>query len=111
MLTLLDTGCRIDEVLSLRVEDCDMDNLLLTVNGKGRKQRRVPFSFELRRVLSRYVADYCKSGDAVLFGTQRGKFGQAKCFEGCEAALQATWLRASGADAAFFQAHIRGLLL
>lgn len=73
VLTLLDTGCRIDEVLSLRLEDCDMDNLLLTVNGKGRKQRRVPFSFELRRVLARYVADYCKPGDAVLFGTQRGK--------------------------------------
>lgn len=73
VLTLLDTGCRIDEVLSLHVEDCNMDNLLLTVNGKGRKQRRVPFSFELRRVLARYVTDFCKQGDAVLFGTRRGK--------------------------------------
>ena len=47
VLILLDTGCRISEALDLRVSDCDFDNLLLTFNGS--KQRRVPFSFELRR--------------------------------------------------------------
>jgi integrase/recombinase XerD len=51
MLTLLDTGCRISEVLGLRANDIDLDNLLLTVNGKGQKQRKVPFSFELRKHL------------------------------------------------------------
>jgi integrase/recombinase XerD len=45
---LLDTGCRISEALSIRVRDIDMDNMLLTLDGKGRKQRIVPFSFELR---------------------------------------------------------------
>ena len=48
LLTLADTGCRIDEALSLRWEDVDFDNLLLTVTGKGNKQRKIPFSFELR---------------------------------------------------------------
>jgi integrase/recombinase XerD len=48
ILVLLDTGCRIDEVLSLKAADCDPDNLLFTVAGKGRKQRKIPFSFELR---------------------------------------------------------------
>ena len=48
---LLDTGVRIDEALTLRVCDLDFDNLLLTVFGKGRKERRIPFSFELRKVL------------------------------------------------------------
>ena len=33
VLTLLDTGCRISEALGLRIEDCDLDNLLLTVTG------------------------------------------------------------------------------
>ena len=33
--TILDTGCRIDEVLSARVHDFDFDSLLLTVVGKG----------------------------------------------------------------------------
>jgi integrase/recombinase XerD len=35
-------------VLSARVRDFDFENLLLTVIGKGDKQRIVPFSFELR---------------------------------------------------------------
>jgi len=45
---ILDTGCRIEELLTARVSDFDLDNLLLTVCGKGRKERRVTFSIELR---------------------------------------------------------------
>jgi integrase/recombinase XerD len=52
--TLLDTGCRIDEILSLTVDHVDYDNLLLHVRGKGNKERKVPFSLELRKVLFRY---------------------------------------------------------
>jgi len=51
MMTLIDTGCRIDEALSLRWDDCDFENLLLTVSGKGANERKVPMSFELRRFL------------------------------------------------------------
>ena len=40
LLTLADTGCRIDEVLSLKWADVDLDNLLITVIGKRDKQRR-----------------------------------------------------------------------
>jgi integrase/recombinase XerD len=69
VLVLLDTGTRIDEVLTLRVQDVDMDNLLLTVTGKGRKQRRIPFSFELRRVLYRHIADR----QGLVFATRHGK--------------------------------------
>ncbi len=52
--TILDTGCRIDEVLSARVPDFDFGNLLLTVVGKGDKQRIAPFSFALRKQLLRF---------------------------------------------------------
>jgi integrase/recombinase XerD len=52
--TILDTGCRIDEVLTARCSDFDFNNLLLTVVGKGDKQRIVPFSFELRKLLVRF---------------------------------------------------------
>ena len=45
---------RIDEVLSSRVRDLDLANTLLTVIGKGDKQRIVPFSFELRKRLVRF---------------------------------------------------------
>ena len=52
--TLLDTGCRVQEVLDACIDHFDFDDLLLTVNGKGEKPRRVPFSIELRRILYRY---------------------------------------------------------
>lgn len=42
LLTLFDAGMRIDEASSLRVEHCNLDDLLFT--GKGRKQRVIPFS-------------------------------------------------------------------
>jgi len=51
---VLDTGIRIDEALTVRANAVDYDNLLVTVFGKGRKERRIPFSFELRKVLYRY---------------------------------------------------------
>lgn len=50
-LVLLDTGLRLDEALGMKISDVDMDNLLLTVRGKGDKDRKVPMSFELRRAL------------------------------------------------------------
>ena len=48
MATILDSGCRIEELLTASVTAFDFDNMLLTVFGKGRKERRVPFSTELR---------------------------------------------------------------
>jgi integrase/recombinase XerD len=45
---------RIDEALTLRGGEVDYDNLLVTVFGKGRKERRIPFAFELRKVLFRW---------------------------------------------------------
>lgn len=53
--SLLDTGCRIRELLDSRVDDFDFDDLLVTVVGKGDKQRRIPFSIDLRRILFRYL--------------------------------------------------------
>ncbi len=73
ILVLLDTGCRIDEVLSLRVAGCDLDNLLFTVTGKGRKQRRIPFSFELRRVLSRFLRSFPSD---LVFATRKNGGGR-----------------------------------
>jgi len=71
VLVLLDTGCRISEALGVRVHDCDLVNLLLTVTGKGEKQRRLPFSLELRRVLVRHCAD--RHPQELLFSTRRGR--------------------------------------
>ena len=70
-LLLLDTGARITEALSLRVSDVDLDNMLLVLNGKGRKQRIVPFSFALRKALHHFIADFLRP-DSLLFATQVG---------------------------------------
>jgi integrase/recombinase XerD len=69
VLFLLDTGCRITEALTVHVCDIDLDNLLVTLDGKGRKQRIVPISMELRRVLFRYIKT---PPDSLLFTTRRG---------------------------------------
>jgi integrase/recombinase XerD len=70
VLLLLDTGCRITEALKLRVNDIDLDNMLVTLDGKGRKQRVVPFSFELRKAFFRYIRDFGRKLDALLFATE-----------------------------------------
>ena len=70
ILFLLDTGCRISEALTLHVSDVDLDNLLVKLNGKGRKQRVVPFSMELRAHLFKTIKDI--QPGALLLGTSNG---------------------------------------
>lgn len=70
ILLLLDTGCRISEALTLRVSEIDMGNMLITLDGKGRKQRIVPFSFELRRALFRYITDFNRKSDLFLLASR-----------------------------------------
>jgi integrase/recombinase XerD len=67
---LLDTGCRITEALTLRVGEIDMDNLLATLDGKGRKQRIVPISFALRKTLFRHCRETNRKPDSLLFATR-----------------------------------------
>jgi integrase/recombinase XerD len=52
--TIIDTGTRIDEALSLKRAEVNFDDLLITVTGKGSKQRIIPFSRELRKVIWRW---------------------------------------------------------
>jgi len=66
-LLLLDVGCRIGEALSLHVSEIDFENLLVTLDGKGRKQRVVPFSFELRKAMFRYCKEFTRKPESLLF--------------------------------------------
>ena len=68
LLTLVDTGTRISEILNLKWADVDLDNNLMTVMGKGRKSRIIPFSFELRKHLFRW-----KGQCQLVFSTRDGK--------------------------------------
>lgn len=68
-MLILDGGYRISEVLGLVFENCDFDNLVVKVRGKGNKHRLVPLSLEMRRVLYRYATKNSAPG-RLLFGTR-----------------------------------------
>jgi len=70
VLFLLDTGCRISEALNLHLRDIDLDNMLVTLDGKGRKQRIVPISYELRRAVFRYMRESNRTPDSLLFANR-----------------------------------------
>jgi integrase/recombinase XerD len=52
---LADTGIRIKEALGLKRADVDLQTMLLTVFGKGRKDRTIPFSISMRKILFRWL--------------------------------------------------------
>ena len=68
-LAILDTGLRASEVLGLTKEDINMDTLVFKVLGKGGKHRLVPFSFELRRSLYKFVSS--RGTSLFIFGTNK----------------------------------------
>ena len=71
---LLDSGLRIEETLGITRDQLDLENLLVKVKGKGQKYRVVPISFELRKVLFRWLS---RNRFSLLFPTmQGGKLGQ-----------------------------------
>jgi integrase/recombinase XerD len=69
LLCAIDTGCRIEELLTLTRQNVDFDSLVIRVTGKGKKERIVPFSIELRKslfkLLKRHEFD-------LVFCTQQG---------------------------------------
>jgi integrase/recombinase XerD len=69
VLTALDTGCRINELLTLTKDNIDFDNLLIKVTGKGNKDRIIPISFDCRKILFKYLKDH--NADLV-FCTKQG---------------------------------------
>jgi integrase/recombinase XerD len=71
-LTLLDTGVRIAEALSLEWARVDFDQCVLTVYGKGGKERVVPFSTELRKVLWRWHTVKRTRPSPLVFATYGG---------------------------------------
>jgi integrase/recombinase XerD len=78
ILFLLDTGCRISEALNVRVREIDFENMLVMLDGKGRKQRIVPFSFELRKTMYQFCKETRRKEDDLLFDN-RGHTKLGRC--------------------------------
>ena len=60
---LYSSGLRISEACNLKLEDVDLDNMFLTVRGKGGRERLVPFGEQSLMVLRKYLE---KARDDIL---------------------------------------------
>jgi integrase/recombinase XerD len=72
ILLLLDTGVRVSEALNVERSRVNLDAMTLMVFGKGRKERLVPFSLELRKALFRWQTLPREHSSRLLFATRSG---------------------------------------
>jgi len=73
IMLLVDTGARIDEALTCLVSNVDLDNLVVKVRGKGNKERLLPISVEMRKILWVYATRHrFKVPSDYLFPTRDG---------------------------------------
>lgn len=68
----LATGCRVDEVVKVKLCDIDFNRKTLLVIGKGNKQRRVYFTERCKRALLNYL-DTREDTKPWLFVSERGE--------------------------------------
>lgn len=66
---LYDGGLRIDELLSLKVNDLKFEtiNTVTVLHGKGNKKREVPISDDVSTILRIYIRDFNLSSNDLLF--------------------------------------------
>jgi len=62
--TLYSSGIRVGELTGLNMQDLDLENGLLRVRGKGKKERIVPFGFPAGASLRAYLSGRRKDGPA-----------------------------------------------
>lgn len=67
ILTLLDTGIRIRELVSLNVDDVNFSDNFISVKGKNGHLRNVPLSTQLKPTLKKYVKVRGISSTEALF--------------------------------------------
>ncbi|WP_287826741.1 tyrosine-type recombinase/integrase [Oscillibacter sp.] len=84
MYLLYDSGCRIQEILSLKLKDFFVQNgtAELHIIGKGNKFRITPISEELIPKFERYCRHYHKSStydDYLFYTKRRGACSQMSC--------------------------------
>jgi integrase/recombinase XerD len=111
ILFLLDTGCRITEALTLHIADIDYENLLVTLDGKGCKQRVVPFSFELRKAMFRYFKESNRAPDHLLFANSaQTKLGRRNVLRDVKLRCKKLGFAPPMSHSPLIPAHFRGEL-
>jgi len=59
---LVDCGLRVHELVTIRISNVDFVNSLLTITGKGGKQRQVPMSPATTSIISHQIDAVCTTG-------------------------------------------------
>lgn len=73
ILLLLDTGLRASELCGAKIHSADLVACHITVMGKGKKERRVPFSARTGKAIWRYLSTRENAGpDDALFLSSGG---------------------------------------
>ena len=77
ILTLLDTGMRVSELCTLKLDNVWLEDGMLKVLGKGNKERLIPIGKQVQRALWRYI-NRCRPEPAnvnrdLLFLTKDGR--------------------------------------
>jgi site-specific recombinase XerD len=74
LLTLRYTGLRLDELVTLRTEEVDLEARRISLVGKGRKPRVVPFPYLLADALREYLDEVRPKlpASSYLFANPRG---------------------------------------
>ena len=71
------TGMRISELINIQIEDINLNNSYVKVNGKGNKERMLPFDEVATFYLEKYMNDYrnllVKKRNNYLFLNNRGE--------------------------------------
>ena len=83
------TGARISEVLSLDVDDVDIDAHVVRLKGKGGKQRVVPMGSHARDALSIYLV---RSRPALVAASTHGQAALFLNLAGRRLSRQSAWL-------------------
>ncbi len=70
----LETGLRVHELISLNLEDVNLEARTLTIKSKNGKEAFVPFGNTLTRDLSTYIQEYriCDRSETALFISRSG---------------------------------------
>ena len=72
--TLLYTGARVSELVNIRLSEVDLDSCQIKITqGKGKKDRIVPFPTQFREVLSMYIDTMRKKNRKYLFESSWNK--------------------------------------
>jgi integrase/recombinase XerD len=68
----LQTGLRVSELVGLTIQDIDLDEGTMLINGKGQKQRTIYLEKKATQALKSYLKERPESGDQHVFLNYQG---------------------------------------